>query len=460
MLAENKRNANLAVGIRFVLLVLGRRIEALVKEWAIVGFPFLLVGLVLFGWGCFNYMKGEGRSQWLESLGLTFIGLIIMARFPDKDKNAGSEKKGIGSREASPESPSHSKRESGPSAESGEEPPPSPRHTAEENDHYYQLLGLEHGATEEDVVRAYGDLIAVWNPDLFSQDLALQQKARERLREINEASDKLLTYLASSPREGSEVKRELSTRQEYGDLTSARTPTGQPLGPPHRPEPASIPSITSKAKSHLLAEVSTGVAVFVSLSVLVATAIIGWYIYTSIPSSPSGQGNPTAARNNTSNAFLANAVAHLQQGELDKAILDYTSAISFDPKSARAYAGRGDAYYRKGLYGLAIGDYDRAIEISRDPIYMRMHALACYSRGTELYQGSEGGMGEEFFLRAKSDFDGVLSAKPDDVEAYYYRGVATCLVGRAEEGLSDVKRAARLGYKPARKYLAERGYSW
>jgi hypothetical protein len=76
---------------------------------------------------------------------------------------------------------------------------------------------------------------------------------------------------------------------------------------------------------------------------------------------------------------------------------------------------------------------------------MRMRALACYSRGTELYQGSEGRMGEEFFLRAKSDLDRVLSAKSDDAEAYYYRGVATCLVGRAEEGLSDIKTAASTG---------------
>jgi tetratricopeptide (TPR) repeat protein len=303
-------------------------------------------------------------------------------------------------------------------------------------------------------------LIAACNPDLFSQDLALQQKARERLKAINEASDKLLAYLASSPREGSQVGKEQSTTQDYGGLVSARKPTGQPLAPPYRPEPASIPSVKSKARSPLLAEISDGVVVLVSLSVLVATGIIGWYIYTSIPSSSPSQSNPTAARSNTSNSLLAKAVAHSQQGELDKAIEDYTSAISFDPKSARAYAGRGDAYYRKGLYGLAIGDYDRAIEISRNPVYLRMRAFACYSRGTELYQGSEGGMGEEFFLRAKSDFDGVLSAKPADVEAYYYRGVATCLAGRAEEGLPDVKRAARLGYKPAQQYLVERGYRW
>ena len=116
MWAENKRNANLTVGIRFVLLVLGRGIQALVKELVIVGCPFLMVSLVLLGWGCFNHMKGEGHSQWLGPLGFTFIGLILMVRFPDKDKNAGSEKKGIGNRQAPPESPPHTQREGGPSA--------------------------------------------------------------------------------------------------------------------------------------------------------------------------------------------------------------------------------------------------------------------------------------------------------------------------------------------------------
>lgn len=460
MLAENKRNANLGVGIGFVLLVLGRGIQVLVKEMAMVSFPFLLAGLGLFAWGCFNYMKGKGHSQWLGLLGLTFVGLIIMAFLPDKHKDTASEKKGVSLHQASPETPPRSKQQSTPPAELREAPPPSQRHAINETDHYYQMLGLKLGATEEEVVQAYKDLVEVWNPDRFPQDLLLQQQARERLKEINEASDKVLNTLASSPKERWEGEKEQSTTPEHGDLSSARTRPGQPPGPPHRFEPASVPSTKSKAKSPLLAEVPAGVVVLVSLSVLVAAAIMGWYLYTSIPSSPSGQGNPTAARFNNFNSSFAKAVAHYQQGQLDEAIEDYSSVISSDPNSARAYAGRGDAYYKKGLYGLAVWDYDKAMEISREPIYLKMHGFACYNRGIELYEKSEGRLGTDFLLRAKSDLDRVLSGKSDDAETYYYRGVATCLVGITEYGLSDIKTAARLGYKPAQKYLTERGYRW
>ena len=460
MLTENKRNAGLGIGIGSVLLALGGGIQALVKEMAVVGFPILLLGLGPFTWGCFNYVKGKGHSQWLGLMGLTFFGLIIMASLRDKHENAAPEKKGTSSHQAPPESPPRSKQEGAPSAEPWKAPPPSQGHAISEMGHYYRMLGLKLGAPEEEVVQAYENLIEVWNPDRFSQDLLLQQQARERLKEINEASDKILIYLASSQIERSEVKIEDSTPLEYGDTNGGQTPPRQAPGPAHRLEPAVFHSIESKSRPSLLAKVSNGVVVLVLLSVLVAAAIVGWHMYASIPLSPSGPGNPPAERLNTFDSSFADAVAYDKQGQLDKAIEEYTRVISYDPNSARAYAARGDAYYRKGLYSQAIGDYDRAIEISREPVYLKMRGLACYNRGIEVYEKSDGVLGADFLHRAKSDLDGVLSARSDDAEAYYYRGVATCLVGIPEYGLADIKTAARLGYKPARKYLAERGYSW
>lgn len=55
---------------------------------AVVPSLVILAGLVmLFTWGCFNYMKGKGYSQWLGLLGLLpIIGLIIMVWLPDKQR--------------------------------------------------------------------------------------------------------------------------------------------------------------------------------------------------------------------------------------------------------------------------------------------------------------------------------------------------------------------------------------
>lgn len=64
------------------------------------------------------------------------------------------------------------------------------------NERYYKVLGLEEGATLEEVNQAYKDLAFVWHPDRIPQDNPrLQQKASETLKEINAARDHLRAYL-------------------------------------------------------------------------------------------------------------------------------------------------------------------------------------------------------------------------------------------------------------------------
>jgi curved DNA-binding protein CbpA len=56
---------------------------------------------------------------------------------------------------------------------------------------YYELLGVAPGASAEELKAAHRDLAKVWHPDRFSHDPRLQQKAQEKLKEINEAYDQL-----------------------------------------------------------------------------------------------------------------------------------------------------------------------------------------------------------------------------------------------------------------------------
>jgi hypothetical protein len=53
----------------------------------------------------------------------------------------------------------------------------------------YQLLGLEVGASQEQVRQAYRDLVNVWHPDRFSHDQRLRLIAQEKLKEINGAHE-------------------------------------------------------------------------------------------------------------------------------------------------------------------------------------------------------------------------------------------------------------------------------
>ena len=65
-------------------------------------------------------------------------------------------------------------------------------------DQYYRVLGLELGASLEAVNQAYRDLAFIWHPDRIPKDnLRLQQKAQEKLKEINHARDQLRSVRAS-----------------------------------------------------------------------------------------------------------------------------------------------------------------------------------------------------------------------------------------------------------------------
>jgi hypothetical protein len=54
---------------------------------------------------------------------------------------------------------------------------------------YYELLGVKPGVSNAELKSAHRDMAKVWHPDRFTHDPRLQQKAQEKLKEINEAFD-------------------------------------------------------------------------------------------------------------------------------------------------------------------------------------------------------------------------------------------------------------------------------
>jgi hypothetical protein len=51
----------------------------------------------------------------------------------------------------------------------------------------YRVLDLEPGASLRGTKQAYRELVKVWHPDRFENDLQLQRKAQEKLKDINAA---------------------------------------------------------------------------------------------------------------------------------------------------------------------------------------------------------------------------------------------------------------------------------
>jgi DnaJ domain len=81
----------------------------------------------------------------------------------------------------------------------------------------YEVLGVKPGLSPQELKAAHRDLAKVWHPDRFVQDPLLQQKAQEKLKEINQAYHQLISQ--STRRRGSpaptRVRTDPDTRSQH-----------------------------------------------------------------------------------------------------------------------------------------------------------------------------------------------------------------------------------------------------
>lgn len=62
-----------------------------------------------------------------------------------------------------------------------------------EQDRAYDVLGVKPGVSDRELKAAHRDMAKVWHPDRFVHDPRLQEKAQEKLKEINEAYEQLIS---------------------------------------------------------------------------------------------------------------------------------------------------------------------------------------------------------------------------------------------------------------------------
>lgn len=82
---------------------------------------------------------------------------------------------------------------------------------------YFEVLGIKPNASIEEIKQAYKDLVKVWHPDRFVNDPRFQRKAEEKLKEINEAYQKIQDYLNDSeePLKTDESDTEQQPKEEF-----------------------------------------------------------------------------------------------------------------------------------------------------------------------------------------------------------------------------------------------------
>ena len=89
----------------------------------------------------------------------------------------------------------------------------------------YLTLGLEAGASPDEIKQAYRDLVRVWHPDRFGHDERLRLIAQDKLKEINGAYELLQAnaFEASiTPDQAAPAEPEAAT----DDTVAAETPSG------------------------------------------------------------------------------------------------------------------------------------------------------------------------------------------------------------------------------------------
>ncbi len=164
-------------------------------------------------------------------------------------------------------------------------------------------------------------------------------------------------------------------------------------------------------------------------------------------------------------AYVNRGDAFTKRGQLDKAIKDFTEAISRKPSDYKALYSRGVVFAKLNLISQAIADYSAAIALkpsyydaynSRGAFYVKLgqldKAIEDYTSAISLdpsnYQAymNRGLTYDRAGQVDKSlaDFDQAISLNPNNADAYYNRGLFFSKAGKLDAALEDLDRAIAL----------------
>jgi len=130
-------------------------------------------------------------------------------------------------------------------------------------------------------------------------------------------------------------------------------------------------------------------------------------------------------------AFFARGTTYDRLGRFDRALEDYSRAISLKPSSYEAYTNRGLVNKKLGRRSEAIADFDRAVKLS--PSAGKAHLNLGIIR-------AEDGK----FAEAIEQFSRAIAADTTDSDAYGNRGIIYAVIGQQGAALKDFNRAIEL----------------
>jgi len=113
----------------------------------------------------------------------------------------------------------------------------------------FKILEVDRNASPDEIKQAYKDTVNVWHPDRFSSNSRLQQKAEEKLKEVNRAYETLQSYLSSEQHRSPKQKKPAADSK---NVTVKKTKPEEKYQTPQ-------PNTKSENKTEAFVETGTGI---------------------------------------------------------------------------------------------------------------------------------------------------------------------------------------------------------
>jgi tetratricopeptide (TPR) repeat protein len=181
------------------------------------------------------------------------------------------------------------------------------------------------------------------------------------------------------------------------------------------------------------------IIIFIVFVVVIATTGIYFWKFSPSSGSPSGTSTETSGKPTPSQS----AKEYLKKADETKdpreKIVFYSKAIEKDPKNALIYNQRGEVYFDRKEYELAMRDYNKAIALKWD------YASAYYNRARLYYIKKE-------YDKALDDLDKVIKLNPDFSYAYHNRGMIYYAKYDDDQAIINFDKAIELDQKYVNSY--------
>jgi tetratricopeptide (TPR) repeat protein len=177
------------------------------------------------------------------------------------------------------------------------------------------------------------------------------------------------------------------------------------------------------------------------------------------------------ANNFKAAGFISDGTARMDAQDFDRAIGDFDRAIELSPNAAAAFAGRGIAYFWEKKYEKAKSDLDRANEIDSN-LFVVFHGYGLLAQHTFDYQGAvenftksinlnpnddfafeRRGINYEYlrdYQKALADYGASIEANPNRKSAYWHRAELLIWLKKGEQAMPDAEHLIALA--PAESY--------